>query len=111
MCSGSEAGSYSRLIDFVYHSTICLIVKEKKKGVPLTISKYSLRSMLRLFLLPFCCLIEGFKFETDHSENSYIESCTVRHSSQFKNNCFTEMRSGSEEGSCLRLTDGCITQL
>jgi len=33
------------------------------------------------------------------------------YSSQFKNNCFTEMRSGSEEGSCLRLVDGCITQL
>ena len=30
---------------------------------------------------------------------------------QFKNNCFTEMRCGSEEGSCLRLIDGCITQL
>ena len=26
-------------------------------------------------------------------------------SSQFKNNCFTEMRSGSEEGSYLRLID------
>jgi len=28
-----------------------------------------------------------------------------------KNNCFTEMRSGSEEGSYVRLMDGCITQL
>ena len=24
MCSGSEAGSYLRLMDFVYHSTLCL---------------------------------------------------------------------------------------
>jgi len=28
-----------------------------------------------------------------------------------KNNCFTAMRSGSEEGSYLRLVDFCITQL
>ena len=32
-------------------------------------------------------------------------------SSLFKNNCFTEMCSGSEEGSSLRLIDLCITQL
>ena len=30
MCSGSEAGSYLRLIDFVYHSTLGLRVKKKK---------------------------------------------------------------------------------
>jgi len=34
--------------------------------------------------------------------------CTERYSSQFKNNCFTEMLSGS---SYLRPIDGCITQL
>ena len=35
MCSGSEAGSYLRLIDFVYHSTLGLrvIMKKKKVGV------------------------------------------------------------------------------
>jgi len=32
MCSGSEAGSYFRLIDFVYHSTLGLrVIKKKKK--------------------------------------------------------------------------------
>ena len=32
MCSGSEAGSYSRLIDFVYHSTLGVrVIKKKKK--------------------------------------------------------------------------------
>ena len=31
MCSGSEAGSYLRLIDFVYHSTLGLSVIKKKK--------------------------------------------------------------------------------
>jgi len=29
-CSGSEAGSYLRLIDFVYHSTLGVRVRKKK---------------------------------------------------------------------------------
>ena len=32
MCSGSEAGSYSRLLDFVYHSTLGLRVKNQNKN-------------------------------------------------------------------------------
>ena len=33
MCSGSEEGSYSRLIDFVYHLTLSLrVVKKKRNG-------------------------------------------------------------------------------
>jgi len=31
MCSGPEAGSYLRLTDFVYHSTLGLRVIKKKK--------------------------------------------------------------------------------
>jgi len=32
MCSGSEAGSYLRLIDFVYHSALgSKVIKKKKK--------------------------------------------------------------------------------
>ena len=31
MCSGSEAGSYLRLIDFVYHSTLGLRVTKKRR--------------------------------------------------------------------------------
>ena len=31
MCSGSEAGSYLRLIDFVYHSTLGLRVLKKRR--------------------------------------------------------------------------------
>ena len=31
MCSSSEAGSYSRLIDFVYHSTLSLRVIKKRR--------------------------------------------------------------------------------
>jgi len=34
MCSGSEAGSYLRIIDFVYDSTLGLrVIKKKKKKV------------------------------------------------------------------------------
>ena len=33
MCSGSEAGSYLRLIDCVYHSTLGLRVIKKKKQI------------------------------------------------------------------------------
>ena len=32
MCSGSEVGSYLRLIDCVYHSTLGLRVIKKKEG-------------------------------------------------------------------------------
>ena len=32
MCNGSEAGSYLRLMDFVYHSTLVLrVIKKRKK--------------------------------------------------------------------------------
>ena len=34
-----------------------------------------------------------------------------RNSSQYKDNCLAEMRSGFEEGSYLRLIDWCITQI
>ena len=34
MCSGSEAGSYLRLIDFVYHSILGLRVIKKQKKIP-----------------------------------------------------------------------------
>jgi len=37
MCSDSEAGSYLRLIDFVYHSTLGLRVIKKKKKVAATL--------------------------------------------------------------------------
>ena len=48
---------------------------------------------------------------TVHSENFTTESCTERYSSHFKDTCLAEMCSDSEEGSYLRLTDCCITQL
>ena len=40
MCSGSEAGSYLRLIDFLYHSTLGLReIKKKKRGCGMPLSK------------------------------------------------------------------------
>ena len=40
-----------------------------------------------------------------------VEAGRLRYSSQFENKYFTEMCSGSEAGSYLRLIDLCITQL
>ena len=37
MCSGSEAGSYVRLIDFVYHSTLGLRVIRQKRPAQATL--------------------------------------------------------------------------
>jgi len=37
MCSGSEAGSYLRLIDFVYHSTLGLRVINQKRNAGVTL--------------------------------------------------------------------------
>ena len=39
MCSGSEAGSYLRLLDFVYHSTLGLRVIKKKKKTKMNMSE------------------------------------------------------------------------
>jgi len=42
MCSGSEAGSYLRRIDFVYHSTPGLrVIKKKKKKKPYRTVEYA----------------------------------------------------------------------
>ena len=53
----------------------------------------------------FVCasLVHRLCATSDDSENSEIESCTDRCSSQFENNYFTEMCSRSEAGSYLRL--------
>jgi len=40
MCSGSEEGSYLRLIDFVYHSTLGLRVIKKNRS-PAHVSVYA----------------------------------------------------------------------
>jgi len=58
MCSGSEAGSYLRLIDFVDHSTLGLRVIKKKKKYTLpyrtTLEQegYTLKALKGLYLKP-----------------------------------------------------------
>ena len=57
MCSGSEAGSYLRLIDFVYHSTLDLRgikKKKKKKGGGVQTSTSRSCSLSRSFLVGGC---------------------------------------------------------
>ena len=47
MCSASEAGSYLRLTDFVYHSTLSLrVIKKKKKPR----ARFALRSKVDGFV-------------------------------------------------------------
>ena len=52
MCSGSEAGSYSRLTDFVYHPTLGLRVLKKKKIICRLEGRYK-ATWKRLFELPW----------------------------------------------------------
>jgi len=42
MCSGSDAGSYLRLIDFVYQSTLSLRVIKKKKSLRVEVQRSGL---------------------------------------------------------------------
>ena len=82
MCSGSEAGSYVRLIDFVYHSTLGLGVIKKR------ISTSFPESRMVTSLLPISI------------PSGRDPSCR-----QTSINYFTELCSGSEAGSYLRLID------
>jgi len=54
--------------------------------------------------------VQGSRFMVQGS-GSRVEGLAVGMGSQYKNNCFAEMRIGSEAGSFLRLIDLCITQL
>ena len=48
LCSGSEAGSYLRLIDFVYHSTLGLrVIKKKETYLDATWYKTCIRWLLK----------------------------------------------------------------
>ena len=75
MCSGSEAGSYLRLIDSVYHTTLGLRAIKKKRSHADDQGRESLQLV------------------SDH------EHLYDRYSCQFENNYFTELCRGSEAGS------------
>jgi len=137
MCSGSEAGSYVRLIDSVYHSTLGLrVIKKKKKRS---------RDAHALHIAHGACAIckncESrmvlFKFLQNLKQNQ--DRCLVFRERLFFRPCFAftkfrflerafvsplfrldemllsvdtrAMCSGSEEGSYSRLIDFCITKL
>jgi len=53
MCSGSEAGSYLRLIDFVYHSTLGLRVIKKHKLALLMLTLDNSVAMLGYLTMAF----------------------------------------------------------
>ena len=116
------AGSYSKLIDFMCHSTLGLRVIDKKRRMGLETDRTSLPGNSTVYLCGhFRCP------EIDHCRERESNLCARvnDHQSGFRiyalgcrvwkiplhQQCFTEMCSGPEEGSRLRLIDLCITQL
>jgi len=58
LCSGSETGSYLRLIDLVYHSTLGLRSIKKKKGTLVTSLRVTSRGPVEAGSVPQVdCLI------------------------------------------------------
>ena len=105
MCSGSEAGSYLRLID-------SCITQREAQGPSRTCNESKeeentgVRVRTRGTKLAVPTLI-NINLNRVKKRRTCGDGC--RH--LFENNSFTEMCSGSEEGSYLRLIDFCITQL
>ena len=61
-CSGSEAGSYLRRIDFMCHFTRGLRVTKKKKKNRYTIYNIVLHKPLKVILFNAWCRVYGFGF-------------------------------------------------
>ena len=93
MCSGSEAGSYLRLIDFVYHSTLGVRVIKKKKGGRAGEAQGGDGTLLFFFTLV-----------TGPSRSLSLKL------SDTGEEMVPPIIYGSEAGSYLRLIDSCITQ-
>ena len=68
MCSGSEAGSYLRLIDFVYHSTLGLRVIKKKKRITASQMQYCAEKVCEINFYAHCSNIRDL-FVFFKSEN------------------------------------------
>jgi len=50
MCSGSEAGSYLRCIDFVYHPTLGLrVIKKRRRSLGFRVQGFGLRVGVRWY--------------------------------------------------------------
>ena len=94
MCGGSKAGSYLRLIDFFYHSTLGLRVIKKKSLTETLEPSHSV-------------FWKRSWWSSPRQSNPVVHSSTHPGvveglGSQFKNNCCREMCSGSEAGTDLR---------
>ena len=53
LCSGFEAGSYSRLIDFLYHSTLGRVIEKKNKSL-VSVVGFTETSQMPLQVLKTC---------------------------------------------------------
>ena len=99
-CAGTNPpGVLHRLV----HSLSFCSFRTAGKYKDLLFTKFSMFGQI-FFEADFCKVIFS------HSSAWYVSLGTDRYSSQFKDNCFTEMWSGSEVGSYVRLIDFCITQ-
>jgi len=108
MCSGSETGSYFRLIDFVYHSTLGLRVIKKKDYREKVEGDGSLDRDTAVERIWHIQDSHGLGFRVQALQPFYVVPSSlgrVPGRSQFENNYFTEMCSGSETGSYFRLID------
>ena len=81
MCSGSEAGSYLRLIDFMHHSTLGLrVIKKTKKfgGDPRPKVRRSKGSRRRFERKPPHCLNGSTKNAPKNSRSSCVSGAGLR---------------------------------
>ena len=107
MCSGFEAGSYFRRIDFVYHSTLGLRVITKKK-TPSTRLTDVTRSTGVLGAQVADSQVDAWALGQCDQEPVEFGRPSQEHRRRcapIRNNYFKEMCSGSEAGSYLRLID------
>ena len=96
---GSRTGeSISRFTEFSLVKRLSCVKREERAGE-------------RISRFTDCSPVKREEREGERNAARAGESSADCHSSQFKNNYFTEMCSGSEAGSYLRLIDFCITQL
>ena len=79
MCSGSEAGSYLRRIDFVYHSTLGLrVIKRRRRKATLKRSWWRLGAAVLLhpdLLTPSMHLVVWAKIVVIYSTHLFSNVC------------------------------------
>jgi len=81
MCSGSEAGSYLKLIDFVYNSTLGLTVikkKKKKLEVPEAVLNQFIGKLSEFRVGDRLRVVGGYHESRRCSRDTYPESCITK---------------------------------